>query len=134
MEWPASADLEHNTAMVPLSPATVLHIEKLFRPEDRDAAESLLRDECAENLPLCEGTDPIKSERIRFAVLKLSQGKLDGLLKWIEAAQVDWRDVLMAAGFAHSVDVHEDWDPRSPSGPGYPESTQTRRSSPRGSS
>jgi hypothetical protein len=97
--------------MVPLSPATVLHIEKLFRPEDRETAESLLRDECAENLPFCEKTDPIKSERIRFAVLKLSGGKLDDLLKWIEAAQVDWRDVLMAAGFGQSIDAHGEWQP-----------------------
>ena len=111
MEWPASADLEHNTAMVPLSPATVLHIEKLFRPEEREAAEKLLCEECADNLPFSKGAGPVSAERIRFAVLKLSGGSLDELKRSIDQAKIDWRDVLVAAGFGHSVNAHRDWRP-----------------------
>jgi len=73
--------------------------------------ETLLREECAENLPLMKGTDPVALERVRFAVLKLSGGSVDELRKWIDQAKVDWRDVLMAAGFGHSVNAHRDWSP-----------------------
>ena len=37
-------------------------------------------------------------ERIRYAVLKLSHGDLAELRKAVETPQIDWRDVLVAAG------------------------------------
>jgi hypothetical protein len=39
------------------------------------------------------------SQRFQFAVLKLSEGKMDKLDEAIELAKVDWRDLLAAAGF-----------------------------------
>jgi hypothetical protein len=46
-------------------------------------------------------------ERVRFAVLKLSGGDLEKLRKAIKLAQTDWRDLLMAAGFGHDVNVYK---------------------------
>lgn len=83
----------------------------MFAPEGRGQAERLLAEECAENLPFTQDTDPIKSERLRFAVLKLSRGDLKELKKWIDDAKIDWRDVLMAAGFGYDVTEHERWNP-----------------------
>ena len=46
-------------------------------------------------------------ERVQAAVLKLADGGLGRLDRQLRAAQIDWRDVLVAAGFAH-----EDWAER----------------------
>jgi len=53
-------------------------------------------------------------ERIRFAVLKLSGGSQFALLYALRCAQIDWRDVLAAAGFADSTTAHEAWAPEEP--------------------
>jgi hypothetical protein len=50
-------------------------------------------------------------ERIRFSVLKLSEGKIDELVRAIELAQVDWRDLFMEAGFGHDPEAHNKWEP-----------------------
>ena len=50
-------------------------------------------------------------ERIRYAVLKLSEGRLDKLRHYVKEGQIDWRDVLIAASFGFSVDADELWDP-----------------------
>ena len=83
----------------------------MFSSELRQGVEALLQTECADNLPFCEHHDPQQMERIRFSVLKLSQGDVDKLLTAIELAQVDWRDLFMAAGFGHDPDAHRDWSP-----------------------
>lgn len=48
-------------------------------------------------------------ERIRFAALKLSRGNPHKLLRAIEEARMDWRDLLMAAGFGTDENAHEIW-------------------------
>jgi len=48
-------------------------------------------------------------ERIRFAAIKLSKGNMLKLLKAIDEARMDWRDLLMAADFGFDVDAHENW-------------------------
>jgi len=50
-------------------------------------------------------------ERIRFAVLKLSEGNIEKLVQGIELAQTDWRDLLMMAGFGEDVEAHDKWKP-----------------------
>jgi hypothetical protein len=42
-------------------------------------------------------------ERIRFAVLKLSAGDPSALQRAIDLGKIDWRDVLVAAGFDNDV-------------------------------
>ena len=47
------------------------------------------------------------SERVQAAVVKLARGDLGRLDVQLREVQIDWRDVLVAAGFAH-----EDWSER----------------------
>ena len=99
--------------MVDLSPATRQHVAALFAPAEIPEAEALLARECADNLPLLG--DPITPqglERLRFAALRLSGGRLGRLREAIQVAKSDWRDLLMGAGFAHDVHAHRRWRPR----------------------
>lgn len=97
--------------MVALSPDTEARVEALFDSEERFVARALLENECANNLPFCEGLDSFGLERLRFAVLKLSAGKLHRLRQEINQAKLDWRDTLMAAGFGDDVNAHQRWFP-----------------------
>ena len=96
---------------VSLSPATRERLGVLFAPADRPAAEALLVGECGTSLPCCERCTAADLERIRFACLKLSGGRLDQLRYWVDEAKKDWRDVLMAAGFGYTLTAHLDWRP-----------------------
>jgi hypothetical protein len=96
--------------MPDLSPATTRLIERLFDPERQDDVRTILARECGDNLPL---TGPPSSsrthERIRFAVLKLSEGNVAKLRDVVHHANIDWRDVLVWAGFGNSRTAHEEW-------------------------
>ena len=46
-----------------------------------------------------------------FAALKLSGGDLGELRSAIRLAKADWRDLLVAAGFAEDVGAHKRWLP-----------------------
>jgi hypothetical protein len=75
-------------------------IEYLFDPASRAEAMRLLVRGCGGELA---------SERIRLAVLRLSNGDLDELRSAITLARTDWRDALVAAGFGDSVTAHTKW-------------------------
>ncbi|HZN02038.1 MAG TPA: hypothetical protein VFD06_00475 [Candidatus Polarisedimenticolia bacterium] len=105
-------------AGVPLSAATRERLERLFHGEDARVAAELLVNECGGNLPFAANVDPVGCERTRFAALKLSKGRLDLLRQAIELAKVDWRDLLMAAGFGHDVNAHKGWVPERRAGNG----------------
>jgi hypothetical protein len=99
--------------MVPLSDATSRRLNSVFGdPDARLAAAVLLETECADNLPLTGGP-PSESflERVRFAALKVSAGDLEMLNYAIAQAKTDWRDLLVAAGFADNILDHERWKP-----------------------
>lgn len=96
---------------VPLSHETRRRIDALFAPVGRAAAERLLVAECGNNLPFCEHSTAESLERLRFAALKLSEGSLQKLREAVELAKLDWRDLLMAAGFGHDVAAHAAWFP-----------------------
>ena len=97
---------------VELSFGTLKRLERIFSAEDRAVVADLLVNECGENLPGCEGATSTSLERIRFAVLKVSEGSTSKLLDALQLAQVDWRDLLVAAGFAEDVTIHSAWWPR----------------------
>ena len=97
--------------MIELSEKTIQIIDALFGQEQRAHVYELLRTECAENMPFCENHNPPNMERIRFSVLKLSEGQIDKLSQAIELAQVDWRDLFMAAGFGLDTEAHQRWVP-----------------------
>jgi hypothetical protein len=73
--------------------------------------EELLRTECGDNLPLVKPTFKKLAKRIRYAVLRLSEGDMDKLQQEIREAQIDWRDTLMAAGFGNDASAHTSWKP-----------------------
>jgi hypothetical protein len=95
----------------PLSPETERRLVALFPPNARAAATKLLTNECGTNLPFCKNYDEFQLERIRFAALKLSKGDMGRFRAAIELAKVDWRDVLLQAGFAWRVDAYKKWFP-----------------------
>ena len=93
----------------PLSPRTKHVVEKLFRPHEISEASRWLEQECGNNLPFCKDYDETKMERIRFAVLKLSNGDPQKLVEAIALAKRDWRDVLVWAGFGNDLEAHNRW-------------------------
>lgn len=95
--------------MTGLSKRTKVVIQRMFPTQQQDDVEQFLTEECSANLLFLENTNEIELERIRFAVLKLSGGDLNQLLRNIQGAQTDWRDVLMAAGFGYDIAVHDAW-------------------------
>jgi hypothetical protein len=96
--------------MEELTPKTVQLVERLFPPEHREEVCELLARECGDNLPLTGPPTPgAGHERIRFAVLKLSEGNLTKLHEIVNHAKIDWRDVLVWAGFGNSLTAHEEW-------------------------
>jgi hypothetical protein len=97
--------------MVDLSPLTRQHVAALFAAADVPQAEQLLAHECAENLPLVRDPTPEGLERLRFAAIRVSEGALPRLRDAIALAKIDWRDLLVAAGFAHDVTAHRTWRP-----------------------
>ncbi len=94
-----------------LSADTVARLEVLFAPADREEATQLLVDLCGDNLPFCENSTSTSLERIRFAALKQSCGELSALYAAVELANVDWRDLLVAADFADDPEAHRAWMP-----------------------
>ena len=94
-----------------LSQATERRVSLLFAPEERDEVRRILEDKCGNNLPFCKDLDSIQLERIRFGVLKLSEGNREKLERAVRLAAQDWRDLLMASGFANDVHAHESWVP-----------------------
>jgi len=97
--------------MIPLSDECQARVDHLFSLYDRKEVERLLAEECGDKLPLYKVKAPEGYDRIRFAVLKLSRGKLDQLQKQIRSARRDWRDVLVSAGFANDPVEHKNWYP-----------------------
>jgi hypothetical protein len=99
--------------MSELSPATWERLKLIFRPEDKEKAASILMNECGTNLPHLENSTPEGLERIRFAVVKMSDGNIRDLQYMVYVAKRDWRDVLGKAGFADSFTTHLEWVPKN---------------------
>jgi len=101
----------------PVSAETQRRIDLLFAADERAEVAALLQLECSHNLPLRSNASDAAVERIHFAALKVSRGDMDELVRAIELAQIDWRDLLVAAGFAEDVSAHERWLPRDDARP-----------------
>ena len=96
--------------MAPLTDGTRERIAAIFAAEDRVEAERIVDTECGDSIPLV--VSPEALERIRFAAIRVSAGELGRLRAATRQAQVDWRDLLVAAGFAHDPKAHLGWWPR----------------------
>lgn len=91
-----------------MHPDTEKRLCTLFpREKDQATARTTLQRECGPNLECSDA----ELERVRIAVLKVSGGKLAALRAAVHLAKVDWRDVLVAAGFEHDEHAHERWWP-----------------------
>jgi len=97
--------------MISLSDATLQRVHCLFLEQQYAAVEKSLLETCGDNLPGVNSDYLELAERIRFAVLKLSDGDIGKLQAAIEGAEVDWRDTLMAAGFGSDLVAHLAWYP-----------------------
>jgi hypothetical protein len=97
-----------------LSPETERRIAALFPLPLRAEVSELLKIQCGNNLPFCNNYDEFQLERIRFSALKLSAGKIEKLKDAITLAKTDWRDLLVAAGFADDITAHKRWIPLPP--------------------
>lgn len=94
-----------------LSVETERRLRLVFMSDRQVEVARLLVEQCGNNIPLCDKYDEFQMERIRFAVLKLSEGDMTKLLRALAVAKEDWRDVLVAAGFGHDPRAHERWLP-----------------------
>jgi len=92
-----------------LSQRTRQLVDVIFDEQYVAEISQWLEDECGSNLPFCKDYDENQMERIRFAVIKLSNGDIDKLLRAIDVARTDWRDLFMAADFGYDVKAHEKW-------------------------
>lgn len=95
----------------PLSAAVQARLRLLFDGVDADHVAEVLCDEVAEHLPFAQPGPPERFDRVRLAALRLSGGDLAGFDRAVALAKQDWRDLLVAAGFAHDVTAHERWWP-----------------------
>lgn len=90
-----------------LPPNVIGVIESLFTPNERKTITNMMIDEC--NAEKIYNSSEAEVERIQLAVLKLSDGDADKFLAAVELAQIDWRDVLGAAGFGEDLEAHSKW-------------------------
>ena len=80
-----------------LTPAVVEEIGKHFPTMQHDFVKQILDQECGRTIPLCREATAQELEYIRLCVLRLSKGDFSELREWIELANIDQRDVLLAA-------------------------------------
>jgi len=97
--------------MIEITDQTRRRIETLFAESEWERVADHLLHECGDNLPMVEISYQQLAERIRFAALKLSGGNFQRLKDQTREAAIDWRDVLMAAGFGDDVEAHLAWEP-----------------------
>lgn len=91
-----------------MSPELQARIGELFAADATAVAARLERD-CGDTLPLISAMGEEGIERVRCAVLKLSEGSPEKLERALRVAREDWRDSLVAAGFGHDPLAHRDW-------------------------
>ena len=82
---------------VGLTPAVVEEISLLFSPPERRHVEEVLDQSCGRTLPFQREATAQELEHIRICVLRLSSSDLKKLHEWIDLANVDERDVILAA-------------------------------------
>ncbi len=85
------------------------HVARLFPAEEQDEVTRLLQEDCGAVLPFADNVSAESFERVQCAALRLSEGRIDKLYDAIALAQIDWRDLLVAAGFAEDPRAHKGW-------------------------
>ncbi len=49
------------------------------------------------------------SPRLQSAIIKSADGNIEKFDYYVNLAIIDWRDILMNAGFGFDIDKHNDW-------------------------
>ena len=99
--------------MIEISDGTRQRIRAQFPEGAWGQVEQMLRERCGDTLPFVDASRTGLAERIRYAVLKLSGGRISELEHHVALAARDWRDVLLAAGFGHDPAAHLTWMPEA---------------------
>jgi len=97
----------------PLTPRVSNAIEVIFPVKFQEEARTRLQKDCGWHIPLLHTRNPELLERIRLAAIKISDGTIAELDQAIQQAHIDWRDVLIAAGFGYDAEAHLHWRPSS---------------------
>lgn len=90
-----------------LHPNVLTAVTTLFMADERETITKILIEKC--NADKIYAFTEAGVERIQLAVLKLSGGDTDKFLAVVELAQLNWRDVLVAAGFGYDLEAHLEW-------------------------
>ena len=85
-------------------------MEFVFSPNHRAPAVALLDVRCGYSVPGFSRAPDAEIERIRYAALKLSDGDLQKLKRTVEDIRLDFRDVILEAGFGE-VGSDGNWFP-----------------------
>jgi hypothetical protein len=89
-----------------MEPGVTQRVEQRFRSDfDGGSIEPALARLADLDLPLVDSAD--ERERIQAAIVLAARGRWSAFEQLAELAEVDWRDVLVAAGLAD-----EDWRTR----------------------
>jgi len=92
--------------MVPLTELNEAQARAQFSASDVEAAIQLI----AEGVVSARDM-PVLLERVRSAAIRASRGNMRELRDAVALAQLDWRDLLLAAYFADDVEAHLRWMP-----------------------
>jgi hypothetical protein len=83
---------------VGLTAGVIDEIGKHFPATQIEEVKNFLDRECGRTIPFCREAAAQELEYIRLSVLRLSKGNLSELRRWVELANLDQRDVMLAAG------------------------------------
>ncbi len=87
--------------MSELSQKTKNLVHALYKSREAFEVCDILENECGTETLSCNGWSPAQMDRIRYSVLRLAKENTMSLDSAVKLAQKDWRDLLMAAGFAN---------------------------------
>jgi|GEM_PF-2452171 len=84
----------------------IKELVRYYHPDNPKIVEDLLHSFCRK-LQLRESSSGY--DRICMAILKVGEGSKENIEGAIQLGELDWRDLLVKAGFAHTVDAHKIW-------------------------
>jgi hypothetical protein len=98
-------------ASIILSNPTEERLARLFQKEQQPEARRILIDACRGYESVFGEVSGESLERFHIAALKISKGSLEKLRLSADLMQIDYRDLLVGAGFANDVKAHLKWLP-----------------------
>ncbi|MBE2991572.1 hypothetical protein IFR23_06030 [Sphingomonas sp. CFBP 13603] len=82
-------------------------LRAVFPPNLWERVETTLVIDCGPEQVHSRDIDGEAMERIWLAILKLSDGSITAFENAVLLAQIDWRDVLLGAGFGSDLEAHK---------------------------